>query len=608
MEKMAWNIESEYSSLTSNEFKNDFELFIQNSNKINELIASVNTSLEEALVKDQDPSDSVVEVLQQTLHKYEQTIIVFANLSVYLNCLLSVDTTLEDANAKKSELSTQISKLSQIMIPFDNFTKRCSQEFLNKILNHPDLKDAKFYFDQKRQLKDFLLSNDEEALLEAVSVPGMKSWGDLYTKLCGVMKCHLVYSDRTETVGLAQAAAMTRSADEETRKVAWQSIQNAWSDQKETAAAVLNSLAGWRLEVAQKRSHTKPMHFLDEALFRSRIQRETLEALLTACHQNVEQSRKAPLIMAKLMGKKALEPWDILAQSPISGTKKQRTYDESITSIQKALRKIDPSMAEFVKMMDVKRWIEGRVLPNKRNGAYCTGFEKKREPRVFMTFMGTNSDLTTLAHELGHAFHSWSMRDLSFFQRDYPMTLAETASIFTETVLLDVLIEEAASREEIIEFSWGEIENASSLLLNIPARFDFEKNFYDQRSKRALSADELSRLTDEAWTKWYGPTLTKNETLYWATKLHFSFSNINFYNFPYTFGYLFSMSIYARREELGADFMKKYIEILRDTGRMTAEDLIQKHLGEDIRQPEFWQKSIKVVNDKINKFEKFAMS
>jgi oligoendopeptidase F len=140
--------------------------------------------------------------------------------------------------------------------------------------------------------------------------------------------------------------------------------------------------------------------------------------------------------------------------------------------------------------------------------------------------------------------------------------------------------------------------------VNIPARFDFEKNFYEARLNGALSPAELSDMTDKAWRKWYGEEISETESQYWMTKLHLSISGVSFYNFPYTFGYLFSLGIYAKRAEMGADFFKAYTEILRDTGRMTAEDLIQKHLGQDIRQPEFWLGSIGIVEKKVTEFEK----
>lgn len=607
MEKMAWNIESEYLSYKGAEFQLDYESFTQYISNIEELARSLSPAIEHFAKTGEEPQESFTRVAQEMLVLEEAAMVLGRNMATYLKCNLSVDSSLTELEGKSSELDSLVSQLTQTMIPLKNLLKRCSDELMQKILDHSELSASEFVWSQERKLKDFLLSDQEETLLTALSVPGMDAWGNLYTKLSGSLKCHLKYPDRTETVGLAQANGMIRSADPEIRRIAWHGIQEAWSEQKDSVAAVLNSLAGWRLEVNKKRSHKKPFHFLDEALFQSRIERQTLDAMLAACYENLPNSRKALDLMAKVMNKKSLDPWDLLAQSPVSGEKKQRSYDEAIALVKKSFHEIDPQMNDFIKMMDDNRWIEARVLPNKRNGAYCTTFAKKREPRVFMTYIGSNSDVSTLAHELGHAFHTWSMKDLPRSQSDYPMTLAETASIFAETVLFDALIAEAATKEEQIEFAWNEIEGAASLLINIPARFEFEKNFYEMRSKRALSADELTQLTDEAWTKWYGSTLSRNENLFWATKLHFSISDVSFYNFPYTFGYLFSMSIYARRKELGANFMQKYLDILRDTGRMTAEEVVQKHLGEDIRKPEFWKKSINVINEKIDAFEKLAL-
>lgn len=595
MEQMAWNIESEYTTFNSPEFIADVDYVIAQVKKLSDGVSAL-----------KEPFSNHIPAVQNILVESEKTQIILSNLLTYLMAHLSVDSSLNEAQSKKSELSSLQSKLGQIIVPVVGFMKTCSVEIFNAILDHSELSPARFQWEEVRRLKDYILADGEESLIQALATPGLHAWGDLYGKLSGSMRCELKYADRTDVVGLAEASALIRSQDENTRKVAWTSIQQAWGTHKETAAAILNSIAGWRHEENKKRSHTHSRHYLDQSLFNSRITQDTLEAMLSACYDNVEESRKAPRAMAKMIGKQKLDPWDLLAQSPVSGSKEARSLSQGLNMIKEAFAEVDPSMAEFVQMMQDKRWIESRVLSNKRNGAFCTGFTKSREPRVFMTYMGSNNDISTMAHELGHAYHSWVMRDMPRPQTRYPMTLAETASIFSETLLQDVLFTNAKTKEEKIEFAWGEIEGASSFLLNIPARFDFEKAFYDKRESRTLSSDEFMQLTDEAWTKWYGPTLSENDKMFWATKLHFAISGISFYNYPYTFGYLFGMSVYARRKELGQDFMKTYINILRDTGRMSAEDLVMKHLGEDIRQPEFWKKSISEINKKIQSFEKLT--
>ncbi|RZA04625.1 MAG: hypothetical protein EOP11_14665, partial [Proteobacteria bacterium] len=383
----------------------------------------------------------------------------------------------------------------------------------------------------------------------------------------------------------------------------WKAVQAFWREHRETAAAVVNSLAAWRLEENKLRSHTKERGFLDAPLAMNRISAATLEAVIGACRQNLPQLRRSLKLMARAFGQEKMRPWDLVSPSPITANPEPRTFTEGLRYVTDAFTKIDPEFGAFATMMNENSWIEARVIPNKGGGAYCTGFAKSLEPRVFQTYMGSLPDILTLAHELGHAYHSWALRDLPRAQHEYPMTLAETASVFGENAVRDSLFTVAKSREEKIEIGFADVESIAGYLINIPTRFEFEKEFYERRKTRSLSADELSELMNETWSRWYGDTLTENDSMFWATKQHFSFAELSFYNFPYSFGYLFSLSIYARKDALGKNFMPTYRAILRDTGRMTAEELVQKHFGEDITKPAFWQKAIDVEIAKIDRFE-----
>jgi len=583
----AWNIETEYTSIEAPAFAADLA-------KVEKIIADIG--------KRNGGKD--VATVQELFVLREEASILLLNLSTYVNCILSVDASDQKAKAKNSQLAEFGSQLIQACTPLEILVKTADEKYLKSLLDHPQLSAYSFAWERERTKSAYLLSEGEETLLAAVGVSGHTAWETLYGNLCGTIKCELKYPDKTETVGLAQALGSLFQKDELQRKTAWHAVQEAWTEHQETSAAILNALAGWRLEVNKKRSHTKTVHFLDTPLHENRIQRKTLDALMGACHSNIQNTRKAPTVMAKVLKKTQLDPWDLLAPSPLGEAGKKIEFNEAVKLVREAYGNVDPQMADFVDMMVKNNWIEGRILPNKTTGAYCTYFPKSKQPRVYMTYMGSEHDVSTLAHELGHAFHSWVMRDLPEVQTNYPMTLAETASVFGETALRDTLLQKATSKEEKLDFSWNELEAASAFLINIPARFEFEKNFYEKRKERTLAPAELGTLMDEAWTKWYGPVLSKNDRLFWAHKLHFSMSGDNgFYNFPYAFGYLFSLSIYARRKELGANFMKTYINVLRDTGRMTAEDLIQKHFAEDITRPQFWQKSLDVIINKLNTIE-----
>lgn len=595
MNMPAWENSKEYSNLNGSDFNQDYlavKETIKNISSIN-FEFKADFAMVEAL-----GSSQFISALQTVSEKENEALTLLYNLQTYVYSEISLDAKNSEAKRIDSRLNILKAEFQETMKPSEMYLAKTTVENLNSYLKHPLTQKYRFRWEQERSQKDFLLSEQEENLITALKSSGHTSWGDLYDALSGTVKCEIKINDEVKVVGLAEAHAMTKVPDEATRKAAWHSIQAAWGQHKESAAAILNSLASWRIELGKRRSHTKPVHFLDASLFSSRIKRETLDAMLNAVEQNIEQLRGGARKMAALLGKKQLDPWDLLAPAPVT-TSEKFSFAEGFALVKESFSEFDPKMGDFVQTMLDNNWIEARVLPNKRNGAYCTGFAKSRTPRVFQTFVGTSSDISTLAHELGHAYHSWVMRDMTLVESDYPMTLAETASIFSENILFQHQLKNAKSADEKLDVAWSLTEGAVSLLLNIPTRYDFEKSFYEKRAEGVVGAEELSELMQNSFKKWYGDTISMPDKLFWAHKLHFSIADVSFYNYPYTFGYLFSLSVFARKNEFGVGFRQKYIDILRDTGRMTAEDLVMKHLGEDITKPEFWLKSIKFVTDSI---------
>ena len=219
-----------------------------------------------------------------------------------------------------------------------------------------------------------------------------------------------------------------------------------------------------------------------------------------------------------------------------------------------------------------------------------------------MTYGESINEVATLAHELGHAYHSHVMWDLPVMSQGYAMNVAETASTFAELIVADATLKEASSKEEKISLLDTKLQNATAMFLNIHARFIFENKFYQTRQDHVLSVDEITELMLEAQEEAYQGTLASYHPHFWASKLHFFIDDVPFYNFPYTFGYLFSMGIYAYAQQSGDNFEDKYIALLRDTASMTTEELAQKHLNVDLTQPDFWQAGIDMVKKDIEEF------
>ena len=219
-----------------------------------------------------------------------------------------------------------------------------------------------------------------------------------------------------------------------------------------------------------------------------------------------------------------------------------------------------------------------------------------------MTFTGSTNDASTLAHELGHAFHSYVMKDLPSLNRNYAMNVAETASTFAETIIGNATVANAKTKEEKISLLNAKMENATAMFLNIHARFLFEKAFYEERSKGIVSEQRINELMVNAQKEAYGDSLSSYHPHFWCSKLHFFIDDVPFYNFPYTFGYLFSLSIYAEYLKNPNGFEDKYIALLRDTGSMKVEELAHKHLGVDMTKPTFWEAGINLMEKDVEEF------
>ncbi len=603
----AWNNSTEYPSIDSNEFSLDLQNFDALLSKIEESVRSLEPIFKEPANAPKNPDlHTYLSSLQQLSELEDMASILIHNLSTFVSCEANVDGKNAGAQRMQALLSQKRARLNTAMTPVRLFLVSVPEQILNAYLDHPHTKSETYSLRRARELADTWLSDKEEALLSRMRTHAIDSFGELYNKISGNLRCHVENEDGSRIeMGLASTAGLLRSPSESRRRAAWHAIQTAWKPHETSVAAILNGLAGWRIEECRLRSHTRPFGFLDRPVHQAAIKQETLEAMLEALRESKEIGRRANRVMSRAIGKTQLDPWDLLADAPVLNPENDTrfTFKEGLRLIQEALGSVGPVLSDFVGMMEKNRWIEGRVLPNKRQGAYCTKFAKSNSPRVYMTYMGSVNDIRTLAHELGHAFHSWTMRDLPRVLQRYPMTLAETASIFAETVLGDFLQAESAP-SIAYAISWQNVQSVSSYVLNIPARFFFEKNFYERRLQSAYcTPEELSEMTAEAWNDWYGDTLSQPERLFWMTKLHFSISGVSFYNFPYSFGALFSLGIYARKDELGKDFLPMYTALLRDTGSMTAEDLARKHLGEDISRPEFWKKSLAILDRQVASFE-----
>ena len=609
----AWDTSAEYQSLEHPGFQADLQAAQQLSATIKTQAATLAPLIERATKLTDAETATAVETCKSIFASWEQANRTIANLNTYVSCLLSVDAKHDAAKVLASRIAVLWAELDQAGKPWTLFLTLAPDSLVEMYLNGEKSSSHRFTVMQARRLRDQLLSLPEEDLISGLGVDGHSAWGVLYDNISGALTAKIKTPAGEEALGLAAASARYENPDPSVRKAAYDAINAAWTSQEESCTAMLNAITGWRLELYRRRSKTTPVHYLDPALHDARIKRATLDAMMAAVSESQSVGQRAVRARASALGLSGKSgPWDLFApcanlvgltRLKPSDKDTRLTFAEALNLISDAFGSIDPEMGEFVRMMQRNNWIEGRIGNTKRPGAYCTGFAKSRTPRVYMTYTGGMKDVMTLAHELGHAFHSWVMRDLPWFDTHYPMTLAETASIFGETVVNGALTSKATSAEDLLKVAWSDSSEAEAFLCNIPARFKFECELFERRSKANLTASELREMMTKAWRSCYGDSLAEMNDMFWASKLHFYITDLSFYNFPYTFGYLFALGVYAQKQKLGKNFYPAYVSLLRDTGRMSAEDVAQRHLGADLTKPDFWRESIAIARTKVERLE-----
>lgn len=598
LQTISWDNSNIYLNFQDPKINQDIKKIEDNTNYLKTKITVFENLVPQLETKKITELEESIPLARECYRLILDTRIMIYTLSTFANTAASVNSLNYDAknlSGKTQQLNANIGKVAK---PLDLFLLRAPQAYLDNFLNDETVKEANFYLNYAKKEQDFLLSVSEEVLLEGHGVDGYHAWGNLYKEISGAMKVNV----EGKQLGLADASNILFGDDATKRQTAYRAINESWNQNAISSAAVLNALSGWRLENNRSRSKKTELHYLDKSCHTQKITRETLNTLMQTTYEQRHIGQDALKLMAKEMKIETLGPWDILAPYPAKTTHKI-PFPEAMKMICAAFETFNPDLATFAQMMVDKKWIDATPSENRASGAHCTGFASAREPRVFITYEGSMKNIITLAHEIGHAYHSWVMRDMKFMETSYSSCLAETASIFAETLVRDYLLQNAKTTEDKKAILWQEIESAATFLVNIPARFEFEKQMLELRKTKTISVPEFKELNKKAWQAWYEDSLTEYNEMFWASKMHFSMSYISFYNYPYLFGYLFSLGIYAKKDEYGDKFKSLYINILRDTGTMTAEGLIKKYFNEDISKKDFWLKSIKVVEHAVNQFK-----
>lgn len=572
--RQTWDLETIFSGGSSSE---TFAVYLK---QLEQDIASLNTQVADAkvpaTVEDTYVYDGMIDQLQDIIARLSEG-------SAFVSCLGAENQDDKKAVQLTGRIASLHAQLASVKTRFDSLLQQTDDEVWAGWMKRPEIVPISFVMNESRQEAKEKMAPELESLALDLAVDGYHGWGDFYDTI--VSKVRVPYEENGETTYLSagQAANKLQHPNREVRESMLKSWEKAWSEAADYCADTLNHLGGFRLKLYERRGWDS---VLKEPLAINRMSAETLDAMWDVI------TRAKPVLVkylerkAKLLGVEELSWADVSA--PIGESTGTITYDAAAESIVTQFRKFSPRMADFAQMAFDKHWIEAEDRPGKRPGGFCTSLPVSKETRIFMTYAGTASNVSTLAHELGHGYHQHVMDDMEILNQSYAMNVAETASTFAELIVADALIQEADEKEKLALLE-EKIQNTVAFFMNIHARFLFETRFYEKRKEGLLSASDLSELMEEAQREAFCDSLGSYHPTFWASKLHFYITGVPFYNFPYTFGFMFSTGIYAQAQKEGATFAEKYDNLLRDTGRMTVEELAEKHLDTDVTKPDFWQ-------------------
>ena len=568
-----WTLEDLYPSFESQEFKQDVEAYKALKGKFESL------TLEDS-----------IEGITQVVKLLEESTVLTGRLYSYIHLTLATDTTHETATQVEVQLAGVSADLQATYAKVSKFLGTIQTD----ITTDPFLAEYRYYFEEAKKDATHLLSDELEEVLAKMSISGGKAWSQLFDFMWSSAQGEY----KGEVVTLSEIRGKAYDSDAEVRKSAYEAELKMYDAIKEPIAFSLNHIKKEVLTTSQLRGFESPLAHTLEA---SRMSRETLDALLEAIREYLPNFRKYLRHKAALLGhENGLPFYDLFA--PVGNSSRTFTVEESKDYLIENFKTFSADLAEMTEEFFDKHYIDFYPRKGKVGGAFCANLPMIKQSRVLTNFTGSLSDVVTLAHELGHAYHGLHIENHRPLNQDYSMPVAETASTFNENIIMNTAIKEASDEEKIALIE-SQLQDTTQIIVDIYSRYLFESAVFENREQSFMFSKDLEEMMLSAQKEAYGDGLDQAylHPYMWACKPHYYSTGLSFYNFPYAFGGLFSKGLYAIYQEQPEGFVEKYQELLRATTVSSVEDTA-KVLGVDVSTPEFWKKALAEVAESIEAF------
>lgn len=571
-----WSLKELYTDFDQ-AFDQDLEAF---SSKIDELIVLANTL-------------SDITSLESWLSLQQEINLLAMNLSAYTSLRMSTNTKDNDANRYYGQILNIFSKYSRPQALFTQWIASKKDIFTSWVNSSSLVKEHEFMLQELIDTSKYTLSEDVEEAISKMRINASSNWSQLQSHLTSTLTTTL--NDKTET--LSSIRNLAYSGDATIRKEAYDAEIKMYEKIEDSVAFALNSIKGEVNQLTTMRGYDSPLH---STLTYSRLSEETLNALIQAIENYLPTFRKYLQHKASLLGHTKGLPWYDMFAPYQTSTSTTYSVEDSKTIILDSFKTFSNDLYTMTKHAYEDAWIDFLPREGKRGGAFCMNLPTIKASRILSNFGGSISDIVTLAHELGHAYHGLMLEDNSILNTDYTMPVAETASTFCENIVFNAALETASNEEKIMLIE-NSLQDVTQITVDILSRFKFEYEVFERRNHEFLDANTLKSIMIKSQKDTYGDGL--DESTYhpymWICKGHYFSAGNSFYNFPYAFGGLFALGLYAQYEKEGSNFVPKYQELLKKTATASCED-VALMAGIDTTDVAFWEQSLAQIAKRID--------
>ncbi|CQR59120.1 M3 family oligoendopeptidase [Paenibacillus riograndensis] len=589
--ELTWELDSLYPSFQSEKYWQDRRLLTEYTERLIEWAAGHFQN------RTQNEKE-LAQAIEQFLKQYNAYKRVYHCLFSYAELRFSLDRSDAEAMNRMDELEDAAAAAGEAHAGFSKWLAGVA-DLKAVIASSAYLAGHEFYLYGLQRQSEHLLGEEAESVIARMQSTGSKAWERLYMRTLSMLRMDVQIGGQARSLSLAELQNLAYDGDAGVRKAAYEAEREACRSVEEQSAACLNSVSGEALAIYGLRGYASPLH---KVLKASRMNRKTLEVMLEAIEESLPFFHQYYMKKAALLGHSGPLPfYDVFAPLAEESSAKI-TYPEAGDVIVSGFSAFSPELGEFARKVFRQRWIDAEPREGKGNFGMCVDIFPIGESRIITSFTGNYIDVSVLAHEIGHAYHSSCLAGETMVNTDYPVPVAETASIFCESLIHEELLNMAAE-SEALAIRERSLSDAGYYIVDFYARYLFESRLYERRQSGPLSAHELNDLMHESMVAAYGGSVDPAtfHPYQWISKAGYYMAGNEFLNFPYSFGLLFSKGLYAQYKKQGGDFAERYRSFLAATSKNTIADAAGL-MNIDVDSPQFWRDALALIAEDIQEF------